>query len=66
MRVLKARVKLNNKQFYIIKVNAYEYNKDKKSGNYKEKRNRVKRKKRKKEGESKKYDNLYEKKLKYF
>ena len=44
IRVLKAKVKLNNKQFYIIKVNTYKYNKNKKSRNRKEKRDCVKRK----------------------
>ena len=64
--MLKAKIKLNNKKFYIIKVNIYKYNKNKKSRNYKKKRDYVKRKKWKKEGESKKYNSLYKEKLKYF
>ena len=64
--ILKAKIELNNKKFYIIKENVYKYKKNKKNKNYKKKKDYIKYKKRKKKEKSKKYSSLYKKKLKCF
>ena len=66
VRVLRARVELDDKKSYIVRVNAYRYNKDKRGGNRERKRNRAKREKRKRNGDGRGYDSVYKEKQKYY
>ena len=66
IRVLRARVELNDKKSYIIKVNAYRYNRDKRGENRRGRRNYVKRRKRKRNRNNREYSSAYEEKQKYY